>query len=75
MRSFFLPRTLQSIEFVTKCLVELLRSFVVCHHARIGYALRDIFCNLTRVLARQAAKESGKQVECQNAHHERQSTR
>ncbi len=31
------------------------------------------FCNLACILARQAAKESGKQVECQNAHHEHRS--
>lgn len=43
VRSFFRPRTLQSIAFATKCLVKPLRSFAVYRPARIGYALRDIF--------------------------------
>lgn len=73
VRSSFRPRTLQSIAFATKCLVEPLRSFTVYRLARIGYALRDIFCNLACILARQATNESSKQVECQNAHHEHRS--
>ena len=73
VRTLFLPRTLQSIEIVAKGLVKLLGSFAIYHHVRIGYALRDIFCILTRVLACQTAKEAGEQVECQYAHHEHRS--